>query len=109
MTAQQVLFWAYRRGVKIGLNGTGGLRLTPAAKVTPGMIAAVRSHKPALLALVADLERYWVADDPFIQEALALFNGSLKGWRTAPTVPLKRTRMPQDCAAKPGAQAWLQM
>ena len=63
MTAQQVLFWAYRRGVKIGLNGTGGLRLTPAAKVTPGMIAAVRSHKPALLALVPADEAFKRLDE----------------------------------------------
>lgn len=76
-SAQSVLFKAYRQGVNIRLNGTGGLRLAP-SQAARDFLPAVRACKPQLLALVTSLERCGALDDPLILEALALFNATLQ-------------------------------
>jgi hypothetical protein len=78
MTAQELLFKAYRVGVTIRANN-GSMRLTPARLLTPARIRAVRARKPQLLALLASLNKYSAQDDPLILEALALFNATPAG------------------------------
>jgi hypothetical protein len=78
MSAQELLFKAYRAGVTIRANN-GNMRLTPARLLAPARIRAVKACKPQLLALVTGLEQYGAQDDPLILAALALFNATPAG------------------------------
>lgn len=79
MTAQELLFEAYAQGISITADGKSNLRITPTRLVNPKRITDIKAHKPELLSLVTDLDRYGALDDPRILEALALFNAKPKG------------------------------
>src|SRR5262249_31637981 len=87
MTAQELLFSAYTQGISITTDGKGNLRITPAHLVNPKPLADIKAHKPELLRLVTDLERYGALNDPLILEALALFNAQPKGLVRSDTIP----------------------
>lgn len=53
MTAIEVLYECRARGVKLQADG-GRLRFSPPDRVPSALVAALREHKPELLAMLAD-------------------------------------------------------
>jgi hypothetical protein len=108
MTAQELLFEAHQHGVSIRTDGKGGLQAGPARLLTPERIADIKEHKRELLPLLADLERYGVAQDPLVLETMALFHASLKGFVPTPKMATERTTL---TASEPegATQALLQL
>ena len=103
MTAQELLFSAYTQGISITAGGSGNLRIAPAHLVDPRLIADIKAHKRELVALVTDLDRYGVLNDPLILEALALFNAKPKCIVKSACVPFPASVRPTVALAVAGS------
>ena len=57
MTATALLTNLRARGLRLRCEGGGGLHVAPRERLVDADRAAITAHKPALLALLADLEQ----------------------------------------------------
>ncbi len=95
MTAQELLFMAWEKGYSLQpSNGYVRISRADGATIPEGLITEVRAHKPSLLALLAKLESFGVADDGLVLESLSLFNAEPKGLVKTPSIPFPTSVRP---------------